>query len=98
MEMIIKQVPIYTYSTVQLDVVCRLLNHLIFYTGFGYFQASIFANMTDDEKCNLKWKYIMERCAVSLAIMFVGKNTPVIHVLQLVRADMEEIGRRLPVY
>ncbi|KAG5897442.1 hypothetical protein JTB14_002703 [Gonioctena quinquepunctata] len=60
--------------------------------------ARDFSNMSDDEKAMLKWKYLMERCAIYLAVLFVGSQNPVISVLHIRLADPTEVGRRLPVY
>ncbi|KAJ8966403.1 hypothetical protein NQ317_009635 [Molorchus minor] len=57
-----------------------------------------FSNMSDDDKCKLKWKYLMERCAVRIAVLFIGKQLPIITVLCISLADTFEVARRLPVY
>ncbi|CAH1155516.1 unnamed protein product, partial [Phaedon cochleariae] len=60
--------------------------------------ARDFSNMSDDDKCTLKWKYLMERCAVSIAVLFVGRQNPIISVVQVRLADSLEVSRRLPIY
>lgn len=54
--------------------------------------------MSDDEKCILKWQYLMERCVVRIAVLFIGRQTPIISVLSLARANAYEVASRLPVY
>ncbi|KAJ8934929.1 hypothetical protein NQ314_013088 [Rhamnusium bicolor] len=61
-------------------------------------QAREFSNMSDDQKCMLKWKYLMERCAVRIAVLFMGKQNPIISVLNITQANTFEVARRLPVY
>ncbi|KAJ8917450.1 hypothetical protein NQ315_005497 [Exocentrus adspersus] len=60
--------------------------------------AQEFSNMSDDEKCVLKWKYLMERCAVRIAVLFIGRQNPIISIVHLTLANTLEVARRLPVY
>lgn len=54
--------------------------------------------MSDDEKCKLKWNYLMKRCSVYIAVLFIGRQKPVITILQVNEADDREVIKRLPVY
>lgn len=54
--------------------------------------------MSDDLKCQLKWEYLMKRCAIYIAVLFIGKQKPVITILQVNIANDNEVINRLPVY
>lgn len=54
--------------------------------------------MSEDKKCLLKWKYLMQRCAIYIAVLFIGRQKPVISILQIILADDYEVAGRLPVY
>lgn len=63
-----------------------------------FFKAYEFANISDDKKCQLKWKYLLQRCSVYIAVLFIGRQKPVISILQINLASDYEVCRRLPVY
>lgn len=54
--------------------------------------------MPDDKKCQLKWKYLLQRCSVYIAVFFIGRQKPVISVLQITLANDSEVCEKLPVY
>ncbi|XP_076270084.1 meiosis specific with OB domains hold'em [Rhynchophorus ferrugineus] len=58
--------------------------------------AQEFAVTSDDDKCNLKWRYLLERCKVRLAIIFMVGSRPILSVLQMHRVSGEEVAKRLP--
>ncbi|VEN37391.1 unnamed protein product [Callosobruchus maculatus] len=61
--------------------------------------AKEFANWSDDQKCILKWKFLIRRCKVYLAASYVGGRNPVIiTVLDLSVANPLEVAQRLTVY
>ncbi|XP_056644226.1 meiosis-specific with OB domain-containing protein isoform X2 [Diorhabda sublineata] len=60
--------------------------------------AREFSNMSDDEKGILKWKYLLERCAVYIAVIFVGRKSPIISILKISLTNSLEVSRRLAVY
>nr|CAH7754922.1 unnamed protein product [Callosobruchus chinensis] len=61
--------------------------------------AKEFANLSDDQKCILKWKFLTRRCKVYLAVSYVGGRNPVvITVLDLSVANPLEVAQRLTVY
>ncbi|CAH1992327.1 unnamed protein product [Acanthoscelides obtectus] len=64
----------------------------------GY-TAKQFANLSDDQKGILKWKFLMRRCKVYIAVSYVGGRNPVIiTVLDLSIANPLEVAQRLTVY
>ncbi|KAJ8952495.1 hypothetical protein NQ318_003291, partial [Aromia moschata] len=61
-------------------------------------EAREFSSMSDEHKCKLKWRYLMERCAVRIAVTFIGRQNPIVSVLHVKIADTLEVARKLPVY
>ncbi|XP_066262542.1 meiosis-specific with OB domain-containing protein [Euwallacea similis] len=57
-----------------------------------------FASMSEEEKCNLKWLYLLEQCKVHVAVIFALSQTPIVSVLHVERANPVEVSRKLPVY
>ncbi|XP_072397661.1 meiosis-specific with OB domain-containing protein [Diabrotica undecimpunctata] len=60
--------------------------------------AREFSNMSDDEKRILKWKYLLERCAIHIAVVYIGRGFPVITVLNLRLANPLEVSQKLAIY
>ncbi|KAK5646523.1 hypothetical protein RI129_004987 [Pyrocoelia pectoralis] len=57
-----------------------------------------FLAMTDEEKSALKWKLLMERCAVRIHVMAFGFRGPIITILSCNLASPMEVANRLPHY
>ncbi|CAG9858492.1 unnamed protein product [Phyllotreta striolata] len=60
--------------------------------------AKEFSNLSDEEKEMLKWKYLFEKCAVNIVVLYIGNQSPIISVLKLKRENVLEISRKLAVY
>ncbi|XP_030752470.1 meiosis-specific with OB domain-containing protein [Sitophilus oryzae] len=58
--------------------------------------ATEFSSMSDDQKCALKWKYLLERCKVRLAVVFMMAPRPVISIVQIQSAALDDVARTLP--
>ncbi|CAH1109944.1 unnamed protein product [Psylliodes chrysocephalus] len=75
---------------------CRLSGHAAEET-LGC-TAREFSNLSDEEKQMLKWKYLMERCAVYVAVLFVGHQKPVISILKIRLENPLEAIQKIAVY
>ncbi|KAB0797464.1 hypothetical protein PPYR_08457 [Photinus pyralis] len=57
-----------------------------------------FLAMSDEEKTVLKWKLLMERCAVRIHVMVFGFRGPIITVLSCDLASPIDVANRIPHY
>uniref|UniRef100_A0AAR5PFV8 MEIOB-like N-terminal domain-containing protein n=3 Tax=Dendroctonus ponderosae TaxID=77166 RepID=A0AAR5PFV8_DENPD len=60
--------------------------------------ARDFSIKTDEEKCVLKWKYLLEQCKLRIAIIFAISQSPIISILHIEKCNPMEVARKLPVY
>ncbi|XP_044267622.1 meiosis-specific with OB domain-containing protein [Tribolium madens] len=56
-----------------------------------------FMRMTDRQKCELKWKFLMERCAVRIITLMSSKFSPRIVIVSCERANALETAQRIPI-
>jgi hypothetical protein len=53
--------------------------------------------MSDEEKCALKWKFLMERCAVRIMVSVLNTRRPVVSIISCSKADPIEMAQRIPI-
>ncbi|CAH1369705.1 unnamed protein product [Tenebrio molitor] len=56
-----------------------------------------FMRMSDEEKCALKWKFLMERCAVRIMVSVLNTRRPVVSIISCSKADPIEMAQRIPI-
>ncbi|KAF2904877.1 hypothetical protein ILUMI_01294 [Ignelater luminosus] len=73
---------------------CRLNGH----TAEMVLKCTVqeFLAFSDEEKTILKWKLLMERCAVRILVTWTGFGNPIISVLGCELASPVEVANRLP--
>ncbi|XP_060516986.1 meiosis-specific with OB domain-containing protein isoform X2 [Cylas formicarius] len=59
--------------------------------------AAAFHLMSDDQKCDLKWRYLMERCKIRIAVLFMTSQYPTLSILNVSLADGLEVAKKLAV-
>lgn len=57
-----------------------------------------FLRMSEGERAKMKWKYLLERCAIRIVVYFDNQHRPVISVQGCNVADTLEVAERIPVY
>ncbi|KAK9884858.1 hypothetical protein WA026_009080 [Henosepilachna vigintioctopunctata] len=57
-----------------------------------------FLQMSDDDKARIKWKYLLERCAIRLIVFSANNQKPIISIQSCSIPDGEEVVQRIPVY
>lgn len=57
-----------------------------------------FIKMTFDQKRQLKWKFLLERCAVRIMVLLLNRRTPLISIISCSRVDPLESAHRIPTY
>ncbi|GJQ67244.1 putative aspartate aminotransferase [Trypoxylus dichotomus] len=57
-----------------------------------------FSRMTDAEKCHLKWKYLMERCAIRIMVLCAPGTNPLCSILSCALATPNEVANKLRHY
>lgn len=65
---------------------------------FLIFEVGQFTGMTDTEKCHLKWKYLMERCAIRILALCVYGTNPLYSILSCELASPIDVANQLPHY
>ncbi|KAL3279948.1 hypothetical protein HHI36_017454 [Cryptolaemus montrouzieri] len=57
-----------------------------------------FLQTSADERAKLKWKYLLERCAIRVVVFSINNQRPIISVQGCSIPDSLEIAQRIPVY
>nr|XP_001813294.2 PREDICTED: meiosis-specific with OB domain-containing protein isoform X2 [Tribolium castaneum] len=56
-----------------------------------------FVKMTDSQKCELKWKFLLERCAVRILAVMSSRLNPRIVIISCSQANALESAQRIPI-
>lgn len=55
-------------------------------------------NLSSNDKSNLKWHFLGERCAVRLIALALEGRNPVVSILSMSLASATEVAAKLPHY
>lgn len=53
--------------------------------------------MSDDQKRELKWQYILERCAIRIFVM-INRGRPIISIVNISKENELSVAQKIPVY